>query len=330
MALITVDQIRVLQLEITSHCNAACPHCPRFNSLGELTVIPTHWNSDQVLKNLELDRMTALKAVILEGDNGDPLMHPDIEHIINTFVSHQNKPKVTLITNGSIRSATWWRNLIKADNLEVIFSIDGLQDTNHIYRQNLNFDKIISNARAFIESGGYAVWKFIIFKHNQHQIDEVKKLGKELGFARTTLALPIKSRFLGNDSYVIQKNGQEVGVLEYPTVNQMAYHKPINLSPVTFHVCPNLMKGHIYVTASGHILPCCGLNFKPESNSILTSLAEDFDSLNLSQNKLSNILEEKTFIKNLNDQLLTGYKMESCKSCESEMQFSRERHQSSL
>ena len=33
---------------------------------------------------------------------------------------------------------------------QVDFNIDGLEDTNHLYRRNTDFNKIINNAQAFI------------------------------------------------------------------------------------------------------------------------------------------------------------------------------------
>ena len=66
--------------------------------------------------------------------------------------------------------------------LRVVWGIDGLEDTNHIYRVGAKWEKIINNAKAFIDAGGIASWQFIEFEHNKHQIEEAKQLAKELGF----------------------------------------------------------------------------------------------------------------------------------------------------
>ena len=62
------------------------------------------------------------------------------------------------------------------------FSIDGLADTNKLYRIGINHERVMANAKAFIEAGGKARWKMIVFKHNEHQIDEAKQLAKDMGF----------------------------------------------------------------------------------------------------------------------------------------------------
>ena len=65
-------------------------------------------------------------------------------------------------------------------NYGVVFGIDGLEDTSHIYRVNTSFKKVIENAEAFIKQGGLGTWQFIVFKHNVHQLESAKMslLGK--------------------------------------------------------------------------------------------------------------------------------------------------------
>jgi MoaA/NifB/PqqE/SkfB family radical SAM enzyme len=65
---------------------------------------------------------------------------------------------------------------------QIDFGIDGLEDTLHLYRKNVKYNKVIENATAFINAGGRAQWNFIVFKHNEHQVEEVRHLGKELKF----------------------------------------------------------------------------------------------------------------------------------------------------
>ena len=46
----------------------------------------------------------------------------------------------------------FWTEVCKLPGVAVNFAIDGLSDTNHIYRVKTNFDKIMINAEAFIKA----------------------------------------------------------------------------------------------------------------------------------------------------------------------------------
>jgi hypothetical protein len=56
------------------------------------------------------------------------------------------------------------------------FDLDGLRDTHHIYRINTEFDKVLENAQAVIELLRPQVhWKYIVFEHNKHQVEEARR-----------------------------------------------------------------------------------------------------------------------------------------------------------
>jgi hypothetical protein len=93
-------------------------------------------------------------------------------------------------TNGGMRKPEFWEKMGKLFakkyrdhwSWQITFSIDGLADTNHLYRRNVEWGKLMENVKAYTGAGGRAEWDYLIFKHNEHQIDEAKLLSKELGF----------------------------------------------------------------------------------------------------------------------------------------------------
>jgi sulfatase maturation enzyme AslB (radical SAM superfamily) len=88
-------------------------------------------------------------------------------------------------TNGAVQSTFFWHALGKLFNKPndyCVFSIDGLEDTNGIYRKNVNWAKVMANAESFISAGGYAHWDMLVYKHNQHQVDECEQLARDMGF----------------------------------------------------------------------------------------------------------------------------------------------------
>ncbi|SVE25963.1 uncharacterized protein METZ01_LOCUS478817, partial [marine metagenome] len=126
--------------------------------------------------------------------HGDPPMTPDWEEII---INTANRNYIIDVeTNGSMRTPESWAKVGKvfaktekeqsgeAGFMEkvITFSIDGLEDTNKLYRIGINHKRVMANAKAFIDAGGRARWKMIVFEHNKHQVEEAQQLAKDMGF----------------------------------------------------------------------------------------------------------------------------------------------------
>lgn len=184
----TYDQIRTVHLEITERCNAACLQCGRNINGGE---------DNQYLQNRELTLqdikqffpisfIKQLQHIYLCGNYGDPIVAHDTLEVLKYFRESNPDLLLSINTNGSARNKEWWTELahILGKNGYVIFSIDGLKDTNHIYRQNTNWDKIVDSFTSFIQSGGIAHWEFIVFNHNEHQVEEAEQLSQTYGFKK--------------------------------------------------------------------------------------------------------------------------------------------------
>lgn len=180
-----------IHLEPSDKCNAACPMCPRYTKDGfEVnTLANTEWTLEEFKKSFPEDFIKNwLHKILSCGNFGDPCACRDLSKIYQ--YAREVNPGIALAinTNGSLRTTDWWYDLGTVMRHEqnpgnyCTFSIDGLEDTNHIYRRNTKFNKIIENAKAYIEAGGIAHWDFIVFEHNEHQIEEARTLAKQMGF----------------------------------------------------------------------------------------------------------------------------------------------------
>jgi sulfatase maturation enzyme AslB (radical SAM superfamily) len=183
-----LDDIRVLHMETSSVCNAACPQCaretdPNFNKRTDgrsLSLAQVQERFDPVFIS-QLDRM------FMCGNYGDPAAAPECIDIFRYFRSHNDKIALEIHSNGGLRSKEWWAELgtvLNGPQDYCHFGIDGLEDTNHIYRVNTVWPKIIENAQSFIANGGKAIWVYLIFEHNEHQVERAQQLAQELGFAK--------------------------------------------------------------------------------------------------------------------------------------------------
>jgi molybdenum cofactor biosynthesis enzyme MoaA len=182
--------VKRIHFELSSFCNARCPNCPR-NVHGGYTIPGLKQVSitlDKFKKIITPDLLNQLEMFNFCGNYGDPMFCKDLPEILEYISVYNPKCYVEIHTNGGYHDISWWKKLAektkKLHKHNVIFSIDGLEDTNHIYRRDVDWKTLIDNATAFIENGGTAVWEFLIFNHNENQIDQAKFMSKELKFSK--------------------------------------------------------------------------------------------------------------------------------------------------
>lgn len=287
-----------------------------------------HWDLDRILPNLEIEKMTNLEHVIIEGDNGDAFMHPKLLKLLDFLVEAPSQPDIQMLTNGGMRKPQWWRDLGKryAGRLQVQFSIDGLTDTNSLYRVDIDHQRVLDNARAFIEGGGDGTQRCIIFKHNQHQIDDIVKQAKEIGMHSLVFRPNDHTRFQEFEKWAVYD--REFNITHYIENTTM---KDLHLygykgSEIKFpnpktvaqdEVCPEWKTGSLSITYKGHIIPCCvyqaDLYFDHPSNDRFRNIVGDIDQMDLTKNKLSWVLDPDRFYgKRLTDTLTNGKPLTRC------------------
>lgn len=215
--MINFEQIKAIHLELSSACNAACPVCPR-NSEGGYTV---PWlkartmTADDFKKIFNDEVCQQIEKILLCGNFGDPAFCSDLPEILSYMNEKNPNVMINMNTNGGIRSPQWWGDLAKShSNFFVTFSVDGLKDTNHLYRRNVKWDRLIQNIESFITNGGQAIWEFLIFKHNEHQIGEAKRMSEEMGFSTIRFKKPFGFENT-NTTYSSMRVLDENGDLDY-------------------------------------------------------------------------------------------------------------------
>lgn len=197
--------------------------------------------------------MKQLQKMYMCGNYGEPIMAKDALDIFEYFRYNNPYMSLDLHTNGGARTSDWWRDLASVlynDSSKVIFSFDGLHDTNDIYRKYVNWDIAMNSARNFIEAGGNAVWSFLVFKHNEHQVEEARALSEKMGFKQ--FVAKKSARF---------KQQQEHPYLQMPTNplyqnETLAHVNDINFDTTEID-CMVKELGNIFVSARGLLFPCC-------------------------------------------------------------------------
>lgn len=176
---------RRLNIDSSTRCNLSCPGCSRTRALAEGI---NRWQVTDM-------KMSDFQALVAEHNKigkltynltlSDPIYSGAFIKQLEHLATLNYRPRIDISTNASGRNAAWWLKLagLLGDNDKVEFAIDGLADTNHIYRVNSEWDSIMLGARTLRESwAGQMVWRYVIFEHNYHQVTQAKQLAESLGF----------------------------------------------------------------------------------------------------------------------------------------------------
>lgn len=267
--------INEYQLEITTYCNAGCPQCPRNINGGKVNPFLTveHLPRETIDLAFNEDLCSRMHQIFFCGSYGDPIMHPEFLEIVKDFRRKSPTLWIYIHTNGGVRKPVWWSELATCIGAygKIDFGIDGLEETNHLYRRGVQFDRVMENAKAFIDAGGKAQWNYIVFEHNENDIDDAKALSKEMGFA--DILVRSTGRFLNHstleemDSWpVFAKKSYE---LKLPTNKKYRNDSLLNLPKLkeeykdikdyfneTKIKCDSCIGNKVVITAEGLVLPC--------------------------------------------------------------------------
>ena len=209
------------------------------------------------------------------GNLGDPVIATDTLEVFEYFRQHNPNIWLNMHTNGGAKKPEWWKELagIIGKSGDVTFSVDGLKDTNHLYRQNVNWDIVDQSMRAYIDGGGKVRWDYLIFDHNQHQVEEAEQYAKSIGVhkfqAKKTGRFITTTSDAKQSHQAVNRKGKDTQELKKPEekfVNKAlkkqdslldkygsmdAYYDQV---PIW---CKVKDEGSLYISAEGLALPCC-------------------------------------------------------------------------
>jgi hypothetical protein len=263
--------VKNIQIEHSSMCNAACPQCMRewwngdYSRINQ-TYLPTDFYENKIPQYIYDD----LTKINFCGTVGDPCTAPNFIEICKVIKRKNPNITITVSTNGGMKNTEWWNELgtVLSPSDVVVFGIDGLEDTNAIYRVNVRWSKLMDNVKSFINAGGHAHWQFISFAHNEHQIQSARELSKQMGF-KDFFTLP-NNRFaveqlfgrditLGGNGLPLQPptTSSEISIIlkdgKLPkTVEEWAVEAERGCIK-----CQAQDTDEAYIDAEGHLIPCC-------------------------------------------------------------------------
>ncbi len=172
----------ILTIEPTNICNLKCPLCTTGNGemerpFGKMT-LTTFINI--------LDKMADDLFFLLLYHQGEPYINKHFLEFVK--LAHHRKIYTTTSTNAHYFDDEIINATIDSGLDSMIVSLDGTsQDVYEKYRVNGQIDKVVDGLRRFMEikkqrksKTPLIALQFLVMKQNEHQLDAVKKLAKEL------------------------------------------------------------------------------------------------------------------------------------------------------
>ena len=308
------DQIKHIHLEPTQRCQAQCPMCDRTNN--------RHMKNAEISLNnfmsmVDIDFVHQLNSLLMCGNHGDPIVSNDTLSIFRYLRVNNPKMYLHMTTNAGARDDDWWKELvlILGSRGKVTFSVDGLEDTNHLYRVNVSWEKVEHAMDVFTQAGGKGIWVYLIFEHNEHQVEEAERMAKLFGleFVRKKTGRWVQSYKGKKVDKKITTKGNEIK----PPTNPENQNKSVNSydklikSHGSFEEyldqtkikCKSLDNNEIYISAEGLVTPCCwtaGRFYKAYQEigeNQIWSYFDDLKDINALYTPLRNIIEGGFFKK---------------------------------
>lgn len=280
------NDITSLNIEASSLCNAQCLVCFRYEERGSVKLnpdfTPTYIKLEDFKNWLSPEFLKQINYICFSGDYGDAMTSPDIIPILDYLTTSNPNTTVAICTNGGMKNTAFWTEvgqiISRNPSSYITFSIDGLRETNHIYRRNVNWEKLMSNVEAYLATGAKAMWDFLIFDYNEHQIEDARIFSQQLGFANFFAKNPYgmehhKLKAKDKDNNILYEVGPAstqpapdgVEPLFIKSANEMDYSKLKDTMETMYKDKVGTVKcfsardggNELKISADGNVHPCC-------------------------------------------------------------------------
>ncbi len=180
---------RRIALEVSSACQLKCPSCPNPANEAFQSVVGKGFLKLKDFRDL-LDANPWVEEIEL-SNYGEILLNPELPGILQ--YAHERKVILTADNGVNLNHATEavLEAMVKYGLRSMLCSMDGASpETYAVYRVKGDFDTVIGNIRKlnrfkaqYRSESPRLTWQFVIFGHNEHEIERARALATELGMA---------------------------------------------------------------------------------------------------------------------------------------------------
>jgi radical SAM protein with 4Fe4S-binding SPASM domain len=240
-----------ISFEPTTSCNLRCPECP--SGLREFTR-PTGMLQKSFFQETIDDIYKELLYLIFYFQ-GEPYLNPDFLDMVK--YAHNKGIYTATSTNAHYLTYEKAKKTVESGLDRLIISVDGTtQDVYQQYRVGGKLDKVLEGARNIVKwkkelnsKTPFIFFQFLVVKPNEHQIEDIKKLGKEIGVDQV--------RFKTAQVYDYDTDPNQL----IPTLNKYSRYKKdkdgkMQIKSGLNNHCWRLWSGNV-LTWDGLVVPCC-------------------------------------------------------------------------
>ena len=185
------NNIKYIDFEISSLCNAGCPVCPRRHNGHYSEFTQTYWSIDETKRVIDIDIIKNLYGILFCGNFGDAMGNPDVVEITKYFRDHNPNMSIHVKTNGGIGNPTDYAEMAKLDTI-FTFGLDGVGDSNELHRVNVKWKNVLKNVKAFTGNCKPHQFEiqFIMWNETIDQIIPMIEFIQSIGFGKLYLRKP--------------------------------------------------------------------------------------------------------------------------------------------
>jgi MoaA/NifB/PqqE/SkfB family radical SAM enzyme len=169
-------------IEVSSRCNLQCPLC----SVGRGALSRHGDMPKDVFARLVAELGGTVKRLALHN-LGEPLLHPELPELVK-LAKEAGIAEVFLSTNLAVDAPGRVRGLARSGIDEIVCSLDAADPATYpVYRVGGRFEVVLRNLealtseRAKLARGPRIRLQFLLFKHNEHEVDAFRALARRFG-----------------------------------------------------------------------------------------------------------------------------------------------------
>ncbi|MCX6264019.1 MAG: radical SAM/SPASM domain-containing protein [Bacteroidetes bacterium] len=240
-----------VSFEPTTSCNLRCPECP--SGLRAFTRPTGMLNNDffsRTINDLHKDLL-----YLIFYFQGEPYLNPDFLKMVQ--FAHQKGIYTATSTNAHYLTDEKARETVESGLDRLIISIDGTtQDVYEQYRVGGQLNKVLEGTQRIVywkkklkSQTPFIFFQFLVVKPNEHQLDDIRKIGKEIGVDQV--------RFKTAQVYDYENDPHQL----IPTIDKYSRYKQDaagkrQVKSGLRNQCWKLWHANV-ITWDGLVVPCC-------------------------------------------------------------------------